>query len=414
MKTHLKKGLFHGEPKLLTVTLTGDERLDYSVAEWLAAGSNDVLLPFKYTEDKDTRLNYDLFGLDYLDSFVQAKLSLGQYLVLLRSVTDVVKLCISQDIPTSSVWFGPHEAFVTPDGNPEYALIPAKKVSDEHGSPLELLRWLGSGENVHLVVAEGMQHVAAVGDWARRQQMFTPEAFERFIADEFPFEDVAGGKGTDARHGQAVGQTHQQADAAETASAVLDPLALMGIAREAPASPLERVSGDAIQEEVPTGTGTDHHQTSTTATLAGMPQGANEREMAPAYAKSSVQTESATGEDVSPAGLRPSSPERMDRIPDARPARIVRERDGLSAALQSGTQVLGRSRTCDISFPDDSNVSRRHCAVTVDGSGVTIEDLGSSNGTYVDGRRLRLGERVHVGDGVRFRLADEWFHCEWR
>jgi hypothetical protein len=82
--------------------------------------------------------------------------------------------------------------------------------------------------------------------------------------------------------------------------------------------------------------------------------------------------------------------------------------------LRSGTQALGRSRTCDISFPDDSNVSRRHCAVTVDGSGVTIEDLGSSNGTYVDGRRLRLGERVHVGDGVRFRLADEWFHCEWR
>ena len=73
-------------------------------------------------------------------------------------------------------------------------------------------------------------------------------------------------------------------------------------------------------------------------------------------------------------------------------------------ALQKGTVTLGRGQDADIRL-DDELVSRRHCSVTVDGIHVTVTDLGSTNGTFVDGQpiqttvldsdnRLQLGKMV--------------------
>ena len=49
--------------------------------------------------------------------------------------------------------------------------------------------------------------------------------------------------------------------------------------------------------------------------------------------------------------------------------------------------LIGRSPECDI-FLDDVTVSRRHAEVVVDGDAVTIRDLGSLNGTFVNRRRI--------------------------
>ena len=72
--------------------------------------------------------------------------------------------------------------------------------------------------------------------------------------------------------------------------------------------------------------------------------------------------------------------------------------------LELGTVVLGRGQDADIRFEDEL-VSRRHCALTFDGQSVTVEDLGSTNGTFVDGNyihkqildsdnRLQIGKMV--------------------
>ena len=52
-------------------------------------------------------------------------------------------------------------------------------------------------------------------------------------------------------------------------------------------------------------------------------------------------------------------------------------------ALEKGTVVLGRGADADIRL-DDELVSRKHCSLTFDGKNVTVQDLGSTNGTYVD------------------------------
>jgi len=59
--------------------------------------------------------------------------------------------------------------------------------------------------------------------------------------------------------------------------------------------------------------------------------------------------------------------------------------------------ILGRTQDCDIAVPDAS-VSRRHARITVS-ENITLEDLGSSNGTRVGGRSLRPKEPVSIGPG---------------
>lgn len=66
-----------------------------------------------------------------------------------------------------------------------------------------------------------------------------------------------------------------------------------------------------------------------------------------------------------------------------------------------GVTVLGRGAECGLRVPSD-NVSRNHCQVTVKPDGVLLKDLGSSNGTFVNDRRiteqsLKPGDLVRVG-----------------
>lgn len=72
--------------------------------------------------------------------------------------------------------------------------------------------------------------------------------------------------------------------------------------------------------------------------------------------------------------------------------------------LEIGSVVLGRGQDADIKL-DDELVSRKHCSLVFDGKSVTVNDLGSTNGTYVDGQpiqkcvlepdnRLQIGKMV--------------------
>src|SRR5262249_38255398 len=53
----------------------------------------------------------------------------------------------------------------------------------------------------------------------------------------------------------------------------------------------------------------------------------------------------------------------------------------------------------------DVQVSRTHARLTVDGTNVTVEDLGSTNGTHVAGRRLGQGEAAPLYDGDEIRFG---------
>lgn len=72
---------------------------------------------------------------------------------------------------------------------------------------------------------------------------------------------------------------------------------------------------------------------------------------------------------------------------------------------------IGRSSSSDVRL-DDSGVSRRHAEVRLEGDDVVLVDLGSTNGTNVNGRgveraRLASGDRIELGSTVLVYERDE-------
>jgi pSer/pThr/pTyr-binding forkhead associated (FHA) protein len=62
--------------------------------------------------------------------------------------------------------------------------------------------------------------------------------------------------------------------------------------------------------------------------------------------------------------------------------------------------VLGRDRRSGIRLDDDEFASARHARIERRSDGTWVEDLGSTNGTFVNGERI-TAERLKPGDVVR-------------
>lgn len=74
---------------------------------------------------------------------------------------------------------------------------------------------------------------------------------------------------------------------------------------------------------------------------------------------------------------------------------------GLTADLAGGMIMIGRGADCQLILEDDY-VSTRHARVVSTPNGIYVEDLGSTNGTYVNGQRvdravLKEGDKLRVG-----------------
>ena len=85
---------------------------------------------------------------------------------------------------------------------------------------------------------------------------------------------------------------------------------------------------------------------------------------------------------------------------------LVRFRDGerRDLLLPEAMTVVGRRPDCDLRIPA-RDVSRRHCELAVGENELRVKDLGSSNGTFVNGQRvaekvLAPGDRLRVGPVV--------------
>lgn len=80
----------------------------------------------------------------------------------------------------------------------------------------------------------------------------------------------------------------------------------------------------------------------------------------------------------------------------------ILEIDGQQYLLTGAVTVIGRGGDSDIIL-EDAGVSRHHLELSVDGDLMSATDLGSTNGTWVDGRRIKTP--VEVGDGSQVRIG---------
>jgi DNA-binding winged helix-turn-helix (wHTH) protein len=75
--------------------------------------------------------------------------------------------------------------------------------------------------------------------------------------------------------------------------------------------------------------------------------------------------------------------------------------DGVQVRLEDGEALVGREPPIAV-WLNSGSVSRRHARLVVNGESVSVEDLGSKNGTYVNGRQVTSRTELHDGDTVRF------------
>jgi hypothetical protein len=97
--------------------------------------------------------------------------------------------------------------------------------------------------------------------------------------------------------------------------------------------------------------------------------------------------------------------------PGPRTGRLVVEKspdleEGSHFELNSAQLTIGRGRQNDIAISTDEYASARHARFEPRRDGVWVQDLGSTNGTYLNGARLDRPRRLTKGDIVRVGETD--------
>jgi hypothetical protein len=115
--------------------------------------------------------------------------------------------------------------------------------------------------------------------------------------------------------------------------------------------------------------------------------------------------EDATGMHHATAGLTPESDGGTPRLRVGNAAGL---RAGAAYDLSEGA-LLGRGESADIRL-QDTFASSQHARLVPQGDVMVLEDLGSTNGTYLNGEPLRGPQPLHVGDSIR--IGDSEFTFE--
>lgn len=77
---------------------------------------------------------------------------------------------------------------------------------------------------------------------------------------------------------------------------------------------------------------------------------------------------------------------------------------GTTVPLKESGVLLGRNPECALVL-DDEFASGRHARIFAAGDGWLVEDLGSTNGTYLEGRRVEAGPR-RMAEGMPLRIGN--------
>jgi FHA domain len=80
--------------------------------------------------------------------------------------------------------------------------------------------------------------------------------------------------------------------------------------------------------------------------------------------------------------------------------------EGTDFELDTAQMMIGRGRQNDIALAQDEYVSARHARFEPRQDGVWVQDLGSTNGTFLNGARLERPRRLTHGDIVRVGETD--------
>jgi hypothetical protein len=107
-----------------------------------------------------------------------------------------------------------------------------------------------------------------------------------------------------------------------------------------------------------------------------------------------------------PAAVPPAAPARRERRPEPRAALRLRILEPAARRGETHTidreVTVGRGGGCALVLDDDTYVSQLHARLFQQNGEGYVEDLGSTNGTFVNGKQIQSVTRLKRGDRVQF------------
>ena len=85
--------------------------------------------------------------------------------------------------------------------------------------------------------------------------------------------------------------------------------------------------------------------------------------------------------------------------------------DGKRLVVGPAGVTIGRSRECDVVL-NDPNISRQHAEIRPRGGSWVLTDLGSTNGSCINGRRIEHPEVIKPGDEIEVGTSVIRFELE--
>lgn len=106
----------------------------------------------------------------------------------------------------------------------------------------------------------------------------------------------------------------------------------------------------------------------------------------------------ASGKAQAPKATKPKPP-RGGRAPTSLVVHAPEQRKPRTYRLSDGLEI-GRAEACKVRL-DDTYASQHHAKLSTHDGAWMLEDLGSTNGTYLNDRRVSAPAEVHAGDVVK-------------
>lgn len=80
--------------------------------------------------------------------------------------------------------------------------------------------------------------------------------------------------------------------------------------------------------------------------------------------------------------------------------------------ILNGCSAVGRNKKSDIVIKGNNTVSNNHAVITVNGDAVLVKDVGSRNGTFIDGKRIQEGFDIAVRPESELKFSNAVFKVE--
>ncbi len=92
---------------------------------------------------------------------------------------------------------------------------------------------------------------------------------------------------------------------------------------------------------------------------------------------------------------------------------VIGKKSNIKRVILNESTLIGRGAECNLKIVS-SQISRKHCRIEIEPNRVTICDLGSANGTFINDSQILPDERVEISSGTTLRLGNVHFNLRFQ